>query len=106
MPENPNTWTTIVNVFKQLPPEAMSTIMAIVIAVLRVVYDREETSVMRTILEASLCGFLAMMAVSLAKGLGLGTEWLPFIGGFIGFAGSSYIRNLAESVISRKADKL
>lgn len=103
MPDNPNTWAKL---FNSLPPEVTSTALAVVIAVFRVVYDREETDKTRIFLEATLCGFLTLTAVSLVKAMGYDGEWANFIGGFIGFSGSSYIRQVATSVITRKADKL
>lgn len=87
---------------KDAPPILMSTVLAIVIAILRVVYERQETSALRMILEAVLCGALALMAGSAIKALGMSEDWTLFAGGAIGFVGSQSIRAYADSFINSK----
>ncbi|WP_161599143.1 phage holin, lambda family [Alteromonas sp. RKMC-009] len=89
---------------KDLPPTVLGALMAIVISILRVMYDREETSVLRVGLEASLCGTLAVVAGSAITALGLDQEWTLFVGGVIGFVGSQSIRTYADRMIKRKID--
>lgn len=103
MPDNPNTWAKLIN---SIPPEFTATLLAFFVAVVRVIYDKEETNPMRVFLEATLCGLLTLSAVSAVHAMGYSGDWDNFIGGFIGFSGSAYIRNLAMNIISRKSDKL
>lgn len=78
--------------------------MAVMVSVLRVVYDQEETSAVRIILEALICGSLTLAGGSATVALGLGDGWHLFIGGAVGFLGSQSIKQLAIKVIHRKVD--
>lgn len=101
MPDNPNTWTDILS---KLPAEMLEAgLMAVVISVLRVIYDKEETKPLRIMLESGICGCLAMTAHYGLSALGLDTSnWSPFIGGVIGYLGSASVRGLALRVINSK----
>lgn len=79
--------------------------MAVVISVLRVVYDREETSFTRIMLEALICGALSVSAGSALDAMGYGQNWYLFCGGVIGFMGSQSIRVIANRFITKKIDK-
>ena len=98
MPNNPNTWTTLIGSF---PPWFSGVLMAIFISILRVIYDRSETSFGRIILESLICGSLTLAAGSAANALGY-PDWNLFIGGVIGFMGSQSIRALANRIIDKK----
>lgn len=89
---------------KEIPPTILSMVLAIVIALLRVIYDKEETSFVRMLLESVLCGALAVVAASGVNALGLDQDWTVFIGGVIGFVGSQSIRSYADVFINRKAN--
>lgn len=79
--------------------------MAVMISVLRVVYDREETSFTRIMLEALICGALSVSAGSALDAMGYGQNWYLFCGGVIGFMGSQSIRAIANRFITKKIDK-
>ena len=89
--------------FSNPPPWAGGALMAMVISVLRVVYDREETNFVRIALESMICGALSIAAGSALAGMGYGQEWYLFCGGVIGFMGSQSIRALANKFFSKKA---
>ena len=76
--------------------------MAVMISVVRVIYDRDETSFIRIVLESLICGFLSVAAGSAMAAMGYGDGWYLFAGGFIGFLGSQAIRALAYKIIDRK----
>lgn len=97
---------TMIDNLKEIPPTVLSAILAIVIAMLRVIYDKEETSVVRMSLESVLCGALAVVAGSGVNALGLDQDWTIFIGGVIGFVGSQSIRSYADMFLKRKANEL
>ena len=103
MPDNPNTWAKLIN---SIPPGFTAPLLAFFVAAVRVVYGKEETRPARIFLEAALCGLLTVSAVSAVRALGYSGDWDNFIGGFIGFAGSDYIRNMATNFITRKSEKL
>ena len=80
--------------------------MAVVIAAIRVIYDKEETSFTRIVLESLLCGALAMTAGSGINALGYSQDWTLFAGGVIGFMGSQSIRAFAKRyIMNRVGDK-
>lgn len=85
-----------------LPPPVVGVVMAIVIAVIRVIYDREETSVVRIGLESLLCGSLALTAGTAIQALGYDQNWTLFAGGAIGFMGSQTIRAYALLLCNRR----
>lgn len=96
--------STMFEEFKEIPPVLLSVLLAVVIALLRVVYDKEETSAVRIGLEAVLCGALAVVGASGVEAMGLDQNWTVFIGGVIGFVGSQSIRSFANTFIDRKAN--
>ena len=83
-------------------PAVGGAIMAVVMSVIRVVYDRKETSILRIVLESLICGALSVSAGSALEALGYGQNWYLFCGGMIGFMGSQSIRALANKYISTK----
>ncbi|MDB4575331.1 phage holin, lambda family [bacterium] len=102
MPDNPNTWADILGKF---PPEMLEGgFMAIVIAVLRVIYDKEETKPIRIILEAAICGLLALTFYFGIIALKLDPSWSVFCGGVIGYLGSAAVRGIAMRLIQKKIE--
>lgn len=99
MPDNPSNWLTLLN---NVPPQVSAAIMAMVMAVLRVVYDREETKPIRVVLEALICGALSLTASSGVLALGLSIHWAMFAGGVIGYFGSTTVRTFAVKLINRR----
>lgn len=91
--------------FREVPPIILGVIMAVVIALIRVVYEQEETSVIRVMLEGLLCGALAVVAGTGIEAMGLDQNWVLFSGGMVGFIGSQSIRAYANTLIKNKVDK-
>lgn len=87
---------------KDIHPTVLSAILAVFTAVLRVIYDRQETSVIRILLESVLCGTLAVIAGSGIQAMGLDQDWTLFVGGMIGFVGSQGIRTYANMLVKSK----
>lgn len=102
MPDNPNTWIQSLN---NLPAEAAGVLMAMFIATLRVIYDKEETKPIRILLEALLCGTLSLTASSAIIAMDLDVNWAVFVGGVIGYFGSATVRALAVKFINSKVEK-
>ncbi|CAA0365763.1 hypothetical protein ALT721_800062 [Alteromonas alvinellae] len=88
---------------KEIPPTILSVLLAVVIALLRVIYDKEETSAIRMGLESVLCGALAVVGASGVEAMGLDQNWTVFIGGVIGFVGSQSIRSYADVFLKSRA---
>jgi lambda family phage holin len=95
----------ILNFLHSMEPEAGGVLMAIFISMLRVIYDKDETRVIRVLLESFLCGAVALTINSGVVALGFGHSWAVFIGGSVGYFGSARIRIFAMDYLSRKAGK-
>ncbi len=102
MPDNPNTW---INTLNSLPAEIAGVLMAMFIAVLRVIYDKEETKPIRIMLEALICGTLSLTASSAIIAMKLDVNWAVFVGGVIGYFGSATVRAIAVKFINSKVNK-
>ena len=88
--------------FQNFPPWVGGVLMAAMMSVLRVVYDREETNFCRILMESLICGGLTMASGSALVAMGYGQGWYMFCGGAIGFMGSQSIRAVAYRVIDRR----
>ena len=95
MPENFTNW------LNNIPPWVGGILMAVFTSVLRVIYDRDETTFWRIMLEALLCGCLTVAAGSALNAMGYGPNWYLFCGGFIGFMGSQSLRALAHKILNK-----
>ncbi|KOP59242.1 holin [Pseudomonas coronafaciens pv. porri] len=102
MPDKPDTWARIVAAISN--PLWQGMIMAIVVSLLRILYDAKETSKRRILFEALICGSLSLVASSLIEWM----TWPPSLsvaaGGTIGFLGVTAIRELVTRFIGRKVD--
>lgn len=78
--------------------------MAIIMAILRVYYDAEETSAIRAALEASICGALTLAASSALDWFGAPQQVAVAIGGFIGFIGVAKLRAFLFAWLNRRAN--
>lgn len=79
-------------------------VMAVMISILRIVYDQQETRMSRIVLESLICGALTVTVGSLLEALGYGQDWYLFCGGAIGFMGSQSVRAFANKVIDKQND--
>ena len=86
----------------KIPPEYAAVALAMGIAAVRVIYDKEETRPARVVLEALLCGLLSLTATSAIVAMDLDLNWSIFVGGVIGYLGSTSVRALAVKFINRK----
>lgn len=81
-------------------------VMAVIVSILRLVYDRKETSMIRIMLESLICGALTIAVGSGVAMLGYGQDAYLFTGGMVGFMGSQSIRALAYKLIDRKVGSI
>ncbi len=101
MPDNIPTWISKIADFPGLAP----VLMAVIIATLRVVYDKEETRFSRIATEGALCGALALAVHYAVKAAEWNSEWSVFFGAMIGYLGSQYVRQIAMKFIEKKIEK-
>ena len=96
----------LLDYLNRLPPQLVGVLMAIFIAVLRIVYDGRETKPLRIILEAIICGALSLAAGSAIVALGLNSNWILFAGGVIGYLGSTAIRSLIIKFLHHRIGRI
>jgi lambda family phage holin len=104
MPDKPDTWAKFVEAMGN--PLLQGAIMAIIISLLRVLYDAKETSKRRILFEALICGGLSLSASSVIAWMEWPSNLSVAAGGFIGFLGVTAIRELVTRFIGRKVDSL
>ncbi len=88
--------------FDEMRPEIAGVIMAIVTAVLRIIYDQTERKPIRIALEAALCGALTLAAHYALAAMGIDSNWSVATGGFIGYLGPASVRALIIKVFKSK----
>lgn len=91
-----------IELLDNLPPQMAGAFMAIFISILRVIYDNKETRPLRMILECLICGSLSLSAGYAIIALGLNMNWILFLGGVIGYLGSTTVRAIAMKLINSK----
>jgi lambda family phage holin len=102
--KDPSVWADIWLVLRT--PIWQGAIMAVIISVLRVLYDAKETSKLRVVLEALICGALSLSASSVIEWMAWPSSLSVGAGGAIGFIGVTAIRELIIRLISRKMDSV
>lgn len=102
--KDPNFWRELYMSLTH-SPIWQGAILSSVIAALRVLYDNQETKLLRVMLEALLCGALALCVSSIVEMLSLPESATVTIGGAIGFIGVTALRDNLLKVINKKMDK-
>lgn len=80
-------------------------ILAAVLAILRVLYDGQETKVVRIALEGAICGLLTLAVSKGVSALALSDDWSVVAGGCIGLMGTEFIRYTARSWVRRHTER-
>lgn len=104
MPDKPDTWAWLAAWLEQNWPAFYAGGLACVIAALRISYGGGTWR--RVLLEAPLCGALALSASHGLFLLGIPATTGPFFGGVIGLLGVEGTRALAKQFFNRKVDQL
>jgi len=104
MPDRPESWAKFWEAMSN--PLLQGAIMAILISLLRVLYDAKETSKRRIIFEALICGGLSLSASSVIAWMEWPSNLSVAAGGAIGFLGVTAIRELVTRFLGRKVDSL
>lgn len=100
MPDNIPTWLDQIIGSKLF----VSFLLSVVVAALRIIYDKEETKPVRIAIEAALCGALTLTVGYAIMASGLNENWAMFAGGSIALLGVETIRGLILRFITKKVD--
>lgn len=92
MNKDPNLWQWLYETLCQ-STTLQGALMAMVIAILRVIYDEKNTKPWRIMLEALICGALSLCVTSIIEYFQLPENASITIGGAIGFIGVTSLRN-------------
>ena len=95
MPNDPNKWSDI-------NPVAIGAVMAVLVSLLRLLYDNNERKPIRIALEAILCGFLSLTVSSGVLALHIDANWAIFSGGAIGYLGPTAVRAIALKLVEKR----
>ena len=89
----------------EISPETQGAALAILLAMLRVIYDREETKPVRIMMEMAICGALSVAVSAAISALGLDSHWSIFAGGAIGYLGSTTARAISLKLINSRLSR-
>lgn len=88
--------------WQSLPEPYKAAILATLVAVLRVFYDDREPRWFRRVLEAALCGAIALAIATLCGAIGLADGWGTFLGASVGLFGADQVREWGRRFASKR----
>ncbi|AGA74243.1 phage holin, lambda family [Pseudomonas plecoglossicida] len=104
MPDRPETWAFLATWLENNWPGLYAGLLAALIAALRVVYGGGKLR--QLVIEAPLCGFVALSASHGLSLIGIPLTTAPFFGGLIGLLGIEFVRAAAKKTFTRKEGTL
>lgn len=104
MPDRPETWAFLASWLENNWPGLYAGLLAALIAALRVVYGGGKLR--QLVIEAPLCGFVALSASHGLSLIGIPLSAAPFFGGLIGLLGIEFVRAAAKKTFTRKEGTL
>ncbi len=104
MPDRPETWAFLATWLENNWPGLYAGLLAALIAALRVVYGGGKLR--QLVIEAPLCGFVALSASHGLSLIGIPLTAAPFFGGLIGLLGIEFVRAAAKKTFTRKEGAL
>ena len=88
--------------WQNLPEPYKAAVLATLVAVLRVFYDGREPRWFRRVLEAALCGAIALAIATLCGAIGLADGWGTFLGASVGLFGADQVREWGRRFASKR----
>jgi lambda family phage holin len=88
-----------------LPPNAWGGIMAAAVAVLRILYDGKERSIVQKIADPLICGLIGYSSLPVIRATGLDGDIALFVGCVIGGLGVDQLRSLTTKLLDSKIKK-
>lgn len=104
MPDRPETWAFLATWLENNWSGFYAGLLAALIAALRVIYGGGKLR--QLVIEAQLCGFVALSASHGLSLIGIPLTAAPFFGGLIGLLGIEFVRAAAKKTITRKEQTL
>lgn len=104
MPDRPETWAFLATWLENNWPGLYAGLLTALIAALRVVYGGGKLR--QLVIEAPLCGFVALSASHGLSLIGIPLTTAPFFGGLIGLLGIEFVRAAAKKTFTRKEGTL
>lgn len=97
-----DTTNTIMKLIEMLPEPVRASILAAIIALVRVLYDGKEPRWARRCLESVLCGLIALGISSAVSAIGLSDGWATFLGASVGLFGADKVREWGQRFAEKK----
>ncbi len=91
---------------EKIPAELVGFSLAVFLAIVRIWGDERDNKFMRILIESVICGGLSVSLSFAVLAMGMSVYWSAFIGGMIGYLGSTTIHALAVKIIHSKIDKM
>lgn len=90
--------TALHQLLDSLPEPIRAALLGALVALLRIIYDGREPRWVRRVLEAALCGAIALAVAHLCHALGLGDGWGTFLGASVGLFGADQVREWGRRI--------
>ncbi len=91
---------------EKVPPELAGLSLAVFLAIVRIWGDERDNKFMRIFIETVICGCLSLTFSFAVLAVGMSVYWSAFIGGMIGYLGSTTLHAIAVKIIHSKIDKM
>lgn len=85
-----------------IPEPFRAALLAALVSLLRILYDGKEPRWFRRLLEAALCGCIALGVAYLCEGLGLKAGWATFLGAAVGLLGADQVREIGRRLADQR----
>jgi lambda family phage holin len=94
--------TALHQLLDSLPEPLRAALLGALVALLRILYDGREPRWVRRMLEAALCGAIALAVAHLTTALGLASGWGTFLGASVGLFGADQVREWGRRVANSR----
>ena len=95
--------TKWIEAIKGLSPESTGVLLAMALALLRMLYDKRGITKTQILIEVLICGLISLTLSAAIKASGFDESWQIVGGGIVGLAGYSVIRVLTLDFLKKKS---
>ena len=82
--------------------EILAPALSFIMAFIRVLYENNEPSWIRRLLESFICGLITLSCGFAVDAIGVSSDWKYVIGGAVGYFGTDYVKILAQRFFNEK----